>query len=140
MAARSCGLAALCGINVRFQTVSHSRRQVPHVLLTRPPLSSPRRVNPVRLACVRRAASVRPEPGSNSLLIVYHRTKQIAPPARSYLTKDLFLKLLSSSLTIELSVSLGIYLCNILLLRIQGFPMLFNFQGPVRSLFPRQLC
>ena len=30
----------LCGINVRFQTVSHSVRQVPHVLLTRPPLAS----------------------------------------------------------------------------------------------------
>ena len=30
----------LCGINVRFQTVSHSERQVPHVLLTRPPLAS----------------------------------------------------------------------------------------------------
>jgi hypothetical protein len=34
------------------------------VLLTRPPLA-PRR-GPVRLACIRRAASVRPEPGSNS--------------------------------------------------------------------------
>ena len=29
----------LCGINVRFQTVSHSVGQVPHVLLTRPPLA-----------------------------------------------------------------------------------------------------
>ena len=32
--------------------------------------------NSVRLACVRRAASVRPEPGSNSLLkVVYQRAK-----------------------------------------------------------------
>jgi hypothetical protein len=34
------------------------------VLLTRPPLAA--RGQPVRLACIRRAASVRPEPGSNS--------------------------------------------------------------------------
>ena len=47
-------------------------RQVTHALLTRPPLSfkiSIRRLlskNSVRLACVRHAASVHPEPGSNS--------------------------------------------------------------------------
>ena len=34
------------------------------MLLTRPPLAARRQ--PVRLACIRRAASVRPEPGSNS--------------------------------------------------------------------------
>ncbi len=34
------------------------------MLLTRPPLAG--RSRPVRLACIRRAASVRPEPGSNS--------------------------------------------------------------------------
>ena len=39
-------------------------RQVAHVLRTRSPLGS--RKSPVRLACVKRAASVRPEPGSNS--------------------------------------------------------------------------
>ena len=39
-----------------------------HVLLTRPPLTKPRKVPCVRLACVRRAASVRSEPGSNSQL------------------------------------------------------------------------
>ena len=36
------------------------------MLLTRPPLSYPRRNNSARLACIRHAASVRPEPGSNS--------------------------------------------------------------------------
>ena len=46
------------------------------MLLTRPPLSlhssirKLQNVSPVRLACVRRAASVRPEPGSNSLILV----------------------------------------------------------------------
>ena len=38
------------------------------MLLTRSPVSPPRRVVLPRLACVRRAASVRPEPGSNSPL------------------------------------------------------------------------
>ena len=61
-----------CGISSRFQLLSPSERQVPHALLTRPPLSSPsvvRKLLPVilvRLACVKHAASVRPEPGSNS--------------------------------------------------------------------------
>ena len=49
-------------------------RQVTHALLTRPPLSH-KIINPegnqiecfVRLACVKHAASVHPEPGSNSL-------------------------------------------------------------------------
>ena len=69
-----CLKTMLCGISVLFKTLSPSERQVAHVLLTRPPLSLlsiSRRifpVNSVRLACVRRAASVRPEPGSNSLL------------------------------------------------------------------------
>ncbi len=36
--AKSCGFAMLCGITNRFQKLSHSQRQVPHVLLTRPPL------------------------------------------------------------------------------------------------------
>ena len=49
-------------------------RQVTHALLTRPPLElnhidrSFNKVIPVRLACVKHAASVHPEPGSNSLI------------------------------------------------------------------------
>ena len=35
----SCEETTLCGISVRFQTLSPSERQVAHVLLTRPPLS-----------------------------------------------------------------------------------------------------
>ncbi len=65
----------LWGISDRFQPLSPSARQVAHVLLTRPPLfpqPSFRKIQTgflVRLACVRRAASVRPEPGSNSSFI-----------------------------------------------------------------------
>ena len=42
--------------------------QVSHALLTRSPLSPPVQApeDPVRLACVKHAASVRPEPESNS--------------------------------------------------------------------------
>ena len=72
-----CGTVVSCGISVRFQTLSPSERQVAHALLTRPPLShasigrSRFPHHSVRLACVRHAASVRPEPGSNSLKIVF---------------------------------------------------------------------
>ena len=62
----SCDSVVLCGISNRFRLLSPSKRQVAHALLTRSPLSSPRRNCSVRLACVRHAASVRPEPGSNS--------------------------------------------------------------------------
>ena len=34
-----CSTVVLCGISVRFQTLSPSERQVAHALLTRPPLS-----------------------------------------------------------------------------------------------------
>ena len=62
-------LAMLCGISPGFPGLSPARRQVSHVLLTRSPLysrSCPRFL--VRLACVRHAASVDSEPGSNSRL------------------------------------------------------------------------
>ena len=54
------------GISIRFRMLSQSYRQVTHVLLTRPPLILSRRTRSARLACIRHAASVRPEPGSNS--------------------------------------------------------------------------
>ena len=57
------------GIRPPFGGLSRSPGQVPHVLLTRSPLGLPQCchcMDLVRLACVRHAASVRPEPGSNS--------------------------------------------------------------------------
>ena len=62
----------LCGISTCFQVLSPSFRQVTHVLLTRSPLTVLTVMQAsvsnlfVRLACIRHAASVRPEPGSNS--------------------------------------------------------------------------
>ena len=58
----------ISGISSCFQLLFQSQGQVAHVLLTRSPLVYPRRGLTVRLACVRHAASVRPEPGSNSPL------------------------------------------------------------------------
>src|SRR5712692_1265794 len=64
-----------CGISPGFPRLSPTRGQVSYVLLTRAPLYS---LDPacagsnflVRLACVRHAASVDSEPGSNSRLIL----------------------------------------------------------------------
>ena len=60
------------GISSPFGELSRSPGQVPHVLLTRSPLGLPQCchcMDLVRLACVRHAASVRPEPGSNSPIV-----------------------------------------------------------------------
>ena len=57
----------LCGISHPFGRLSPARRQVTHALLTRLPLySQPEGYFRVRLACIRHAASVDSEPGSNS--------------------------------------------------------------------------
>ena len=74
-----CENVMSCGISVLFKTLSPSERQVAHALLTRPPLSCFKSIrklhqsSSVRLACVRHAASVRPEPGSNSLKFLLKR-------------------------------------------------------------------
>ncbi|PHU10125.1 hypothetical protein BC332_21985 [Capsicum chinense] len=49
-----------------FPAVVPLPRAGSYALLTRPPLETPFPVFPVRLACVKHAASVHPEPGSNS--------------------------------------------------------------------------
>ena len=79
-----CGTVRLCGISSRFQLLSPGAGQVIHALLTRPPLSHfsflPEGVPVkcfVRLACVRHAASVHPEPGSNSQIKVLFHSESI---------------------------------------------------------------
>jgi hypothetical protein len=60
----------LSGISTGFPALSQIRRQIIHVLLTLAPLYYlPEGKILVRLACVRHAASVRSEPGSNSPVI-----------------------------------------------------------------------
>src|SRR5699024_8312992 len=58
----------LSSIRPSFPGLSQSQGQVTHVILTRSPLIHPQQAGSfsVRLACVKHAASVHPEPGSNS--------------------------------------------------------------------------
>src|SRR5579875_3242114 len=59
-----------------FGGVSRSAGQITHVLLTRLPLPMARKPWSARLACLKHAASVRPEPGSNS------QSSPLRPPSR----------------------------------------------------------
>ena len=63
-----CPLWAAWRIARRFHRLSAASGWVAYALRTRPPLSAPRKGPPARLACIRPAASVHPEPGSNSSL------------------------------------------------------------------------
>ena len=54
-----------------------TQRQITHALLTRPPLIRGRSPFTVRLECVMHAASVNPEPGSNSLKIVSYLHRSV---------------------------------------------------------------
>ena len=128
----TCVVCALCGISVRFQTLFPSQRQVAHALLTRPPLSyknASRRINlcnSVRLECVMHAASVHPEPGSNS------RKNCISTGLRLYKSSELF----SCSLLLEytlLSMFLlkGIYEISFTLLVLCTFSLVVQFSRTV---------
>ena len=82
------------GIRPGFPGLSRSTGQITHVLLTRSPLVYPRRGLTVRLACVKHAASVRPEPGSNSPSRTInpppapHREATSGPRGESALSED----------------------------------------------------
>ena len=125
----------LCGITIRFQKLSHSQRQVTHVLLTRPPLriSKQASIFSVRLACVKRAASVRPEPGSNSLFKLYIQTLRV------------FISILAITIRSQLPLW---FFCLFWLLKVpiswnlKGFfacSALFNFQDTFEAAFVLQL-
>ena len=75
-----CDSSTASGISSRFQLLSQSSGQVSHVFLTRSPLNLPvycYTLDSVRLACVKHAASVRPEPGSNSPSRTSHRSEGV---------------------------------------------------------------
>ena len=61
-------LVCVCGIDPTFVGGSPTKGQVTDVFLSRSPLPPGRSQKSVRLACLRHAASVDPEPGSNSPL------------------------------------------------------------------------
>ena len=76
---RPCDQEEISGISSSFLGLSQTSGQVPHVLLTRSPLDLPQCchwLDPARLACVKHAASVRPEPGSNSPLKSQTRSRR----------------------------------------------------------------
>ena len=121
LASKPCDSNASCGISVRFQTLSPSHRQIAHALLTRPPLIRDRSPFTVRLECVKHAASVHPEPGSNSL-------------KNGILNSDQCPNLKSFSELFFLSFFYFSTLCSKLLTRILiVLCLLFNFQGPFRA-------
>jgi hypothetical protein len=122
-----CPINMLCGISTGFPVLSPCERQVAHALLTRPPLSRRSELLPssgtVRLACVKHAASVHPEPGSNPL------------------KKYLFLRVPLGSLVFVILVTLVLtspFTCRRFF--ISGLlSRLFTFQGPLeRSSRPVQ--
>ena len=169
MTSESCGSNVSCGISTSFPVLSPTIRQVAHALLTRPPLIRPRRDFTVRLECVMHAASVHPEPGSNSLKIVY----QAGCPALiqslrvilllNYL-KELFLKFkrifgvffvhfvvvqfsMSDSLSVELPLRDSLLILPHLHPFVKGFLKLFSKFFVAAFRFPRaytrspgQLC
>jgi hypothetical protein len=72
----------LSGISPRFRRLSRSEGQIAHVLLTRSPLVYPKKGLTARLACVKHAASVRPEPGSNSPSKTNEKSQQNTTPTK----------------------------------------------------------
>ena len=74
-------LCVISGISFGFPKLFQSQGQVTHVLLTRSPLITQEQALKitVRLACVKHAASVRPEPGSNSPLMSHTQEHRSTP-------------------------------------------------------------
>ena len=99
----------LCGISRCFHLLSPCLGQIVHALLTRPPLEyrlpSRRTSNgiPARLACVKHAASVRPEPGSNSYVQSFSHLRPAPESARQ--SQSLPQPSMSVSLSQNLTVS-----------------------------------
>ena len=98
-------------------------RQVAHALLTRPPLSllhSIRRlpsINSVRLECVMHAASVHPEPGSNSRSIVLTSLPKECSNLSSFFLASFTFCLSSILLRISNEISFALYFFRFVLLQ-----------------------
>ena len=91
-----CGTDFVSGISTPFGVLSPAGGQVAYALLTRSPLGFCRNKIPVRLACVRHAASVQSEPESNSPV-------QICP--RSLLGRNQNLKVVLFPFALRLSMN-----------------------------------
>ena len=117
----------LCGIISRFQLLSPCMGQVIHALLTRPPLritTSARGFQKqfsVRLACVKHAASVHPEPGSNSqkmcLFQVQHKLTSLHIPFYCFkgsFDRSLNVSVFPDCLIKEFSRSIYVFHCSVI--------------------------
>ena len=134
-----CSAKGLCGISSRFQLLSPCTGQVTHALLTRPPLSFSRKKNFVRLACVKHAASVYPEPGSNSHVqfSVQFCANAFLSVCVSYL-KD-FTVFIGCSLYYAKNFTRLTTFVIWLFKKSSGLVILFNYQGSLCCLSQRQL-
>ena len=102
----------LCGISSHFWLLSPCTRQVTHALLTRPPLSH-KIISPegnqikcfVRLACVKHAASVHPEPGSNSHVWVFSLQLCCLVKTNFVLLSEVFSSLVKGSILVKLNLA-----------------------------------
>ena len=108
--------------------------QVTHALLTRPPLSSSRKKNFVRLACVKHAASVYPEPGSNS-----HVQFSVQFCANAFLSVCVsYLKDFTVFIGCSLYYAKNFTRLTTFVIRLfkksSGLVILFNYQGSLHSL------
>ena len=95
MLTKSTDLVRLCGISTGFPVLFPTPGQITHVLLTRAPLysgSCPPFL--ARLACVRHAASVDSEPGSNSQDFLMRLILRWVSPTRFALKTELTRKIL----------------------------------------------
>ncbi len=96
MVASSEDNAMLRGISPAFAGLSPSRRQITHTLLTRSPLYSQDCSHfRVRLACVKHAASVHSEPGSNSPIKLWRIRSRFLPCSKNRADSRNFLSALT---------------------------------------------
>ena len=108
-------------------------RQVAHALLTRPPLSlirSTRRLpssSSVRLECVMHAASVHPEPGSNSRINCIKITLSSVPIFRAFFLASFTFVWVVFSFRISNEISFALYFFALYFFNL----LLFNFQWPM---------
>ena len=112
----------LRGVRHRFQCLSPCDGQVAHALRTLPPVAGRVLLLPAapRLACVKPAASVHPEPGSNSSLYI-----------------PIFLSLtLTVSLSQESTLSIIVSRYLLLVLFVQSFQRSLPYSPPSEGLFP----
>ena len=117
------------GISPSFERLSRTGRQVVYVLLTRAPLYSlPEGSFLVRLACVRHAASVRSEPGSNSRVFTTGGEGPCGPPP--FASRDRLSLMTEKRLSLSVSCSSVRQTCRLSL----------ALAGPARASFSRSVC